>query len=55
MNKTAKCHCGGVTFIIRDDCIECSRCGKIYEFNFICDGVCKTKADDIVILINEGY
>lgn len=54
--KIAFCsECNGQAFQITDEYVLCLKCQKAYPFNFICEGVCETKADDLVILINEGY
>lgn len=55
VSKSAECKCGNKLFIITDQFVMCNSCGTQYSFNFICEGICETKADDIVILINEGY
>lgn len=51
----AKCECGCCTLLIFEDKVICPICKKEYPFNFICEGICETKANDLVILINEGY
>lgn len=53
--QIARCGCGNASFIILEDKIVCAMCKKEYPFGFICEGVCETKASDLVILINEGY
>jgi hypothetical protein len=51
----AECKCSNQSFIIGEKSIICTMCGKEYPFEFVCEGVCSTNADDLVILINEGY
>lgn len=54
----AKCtKCSNVAFIISEHGVRCLGCGKRYDFSFLDDSksICETKANDIVILINEGY
>lgn len=52
----AKCRrCGNMSFIIMEDKLVCPLCKEVYAFSFIAPGICETKANDIVILVNEGY
>lgn len=54
----ARCpKCFNVAFQIFDDGVLCLGCGHKYEFQFMDDAkqICETRADDIVILINEGH
>jgi hypothetical protein len=54
--KIATCPtCNNTIFAITDTGVLCVVCGREFPFNFICDGVCETKASDVVMLINEGY
>lgn len=53
--QIARCICTNYAFEIYEDKVICSLCGKEYPFSFICEGVCETKANDLTILINEGY
>jgi hypothetical protein len=51
----ARCkRCKGTHFIT-DKKVICALCNTEYPFSFICEDICETKADDLVILINEGY
>lgn len=54
-NRIARCGCNCITFIIHEEKVVCADCEKEYPFNFIVEGVCETKANDLVIHINEGY
>lgn len=52
LENVAECSCGCCSFVIGETKIVCSSCFKEYEFSFICKGICETKADDIVKIVN---
>ena len=55
LKDIAVCKCGCPVFFISEAGVQCQFCRAVYAFSYICDGICETKADDIKILIEEGY
>ncbi len=49
-----KCH--DHFFVITDEYVKCINCMTKFEFDFLdsTKTICETKAEDIVMLVNEG-
>ncbi len=47
--------CNAPVFIVFDEGVQCAGCLERFDFDFLDEGktICETKAEDIVMLVNE--